>query len=231
MPSLVLQLEVLPKADLIITMVDGRIAEIGTYNALLKAEGAMAKLLAEHIAATPGAGAGDEGLLEEVQEIEMKKLHVEDELVSHAQEKDAEAVGHDSKLKGGLISAEERETGAVGGAIYAKYIRSMRGFWVSRDLSLLSFSSRPLTTGGPLQKAPTFLALLLLAQVRTLTVPPVLYPEQKLTQRRSIAGSQRRYDRLPRLLERQLDRRLGRIGLYGSCVGSTSPAAVILATS
>lgn len=98
----------------------------------------MAKLLAEHLAATPRAGAGGAGLIEAVEDIEHKKLHVEDEVVAHfKEEEEQEAVSGDSKLKGALISAEERETGAVGGAVYSKYIRSMRGVWVCLNLPSL----------------------------------------------------------------------------------------------
>lgn len=125
------QLEVLPKADLIITMADGRIAEMGTYDELLRAEGAMAKLLADHLAESlKVVNKEKKGVLEDPEIIALKEVHIQDEIKAHA-DAETNADVKSSAKSGALITKEERTTGALGNSVYIRYIRSMGSLMVS----------------------------------------------------------------------------------------------------
>jgi ATP-binding cassette, subfamily C (CFTR/MRP), member 1 len=102
------QLHVLPHADRIFCMRDGRIVEQGTYEELLSRRGNFSRLIELF-------GNKDEG----------KK---EDE--------PSEAPAPKKKEKGGwrrgrgLMEAEERKTGAVSRAVYLEYARAGGGIWI-----------------------------------------------------------------------------------------------------
>ena len=99
----------LPQVDYIYTIVDGRIAERGTYEGLLANEGAFAQFAKEF-------GAKEE----------------EEEEEEAAIEEEVQAV-HDKKMKktlksnSPLMQAEERNTGAVSNTVYKEYLRAGKG--------------------------------------------------------------------------------------------------------
>ncbi|KAF8519129.1 ABC transporter [Hysterangium stoloniferum] len=95
-------LHFLPQVDYIITMLDGRIVERGTYKELLENNGAFAKFIHEFGAKEEAEEAG-----EKVAKEDMTKRK--------------------TMVGGGIMQAEERSTGAVSGAIYAAYFRAGRG--------------------------------------------------------------------------------------------------------
>ncbi|KZV93776.1 ABC transporter [Exidia glandulosa HHB12029] len=104
-------LHFLPHVDLIYTMVDGRIAERGTYAELTaREEGAFAKFIKEF------------GAKEEEEESEGEKA-------AEAAKEPAGAGKMQKKYEAGAKQnqAEERTTGSVSGAVYADYFRAGQG--------------------------------------------------------------------------------------------------------
>ncbi|GJE96593.1 ABC transporter [Phanerochaete sordida] len=103
-------LHLLPQVDYVYTVVDGRVAERGTYAALLARDGAFARFVREF------------GAREEQDE---KEKEAEEEAVEEApqDEKRAEKKGAGSPL----MQAEERNTGAVSGMVYKEYLKAGRG--------------------------------------------------------------------------------------------------------
>ncbi|CDZ97481.1 Multidrug resistance-associated protein/mitoxantrone resistance protein, ABC superfamily [Phaffia rhodozyma] len=137
-------LEVLSKADLIITMVDGKIAEKGTYQELLATSGALAKLMAEHMSVAhdgssetvtdPDLDIDSAGLIETQEDIELKKVAIEDELEKQTGEgRTNEGTADElakSQAPGALVTMkEERAVGAVSSKVYTRYINSMGSVW------------------------------------------------------------------------------------------------------
>lgn len=94
-------LHFLPQVDQIYTLVDGAIAEQGSYSTLIKHDGPFARLMVEF-----GGGSAEE-------EEEDKKMRPQADL-SAVKEKSSRlnAVGT-GKLEGRLMKAEKRTTGAV----------------------------------------------------------------------------------------------------------------------
>ncbi|CDZ96790.1 Multidrug resistance-associated protein/mitoxantrone resistance protein, ABC superfamily [Phaffia rhodozyma] len=137
-------LEVLPKADLIITMVDGKIAEKGTYEELLAANGVLAKLLAEHVSQSSHDGADAEyDAIETREDVELKTVGIEVEQAAEREQlaEQANKLGSDRTNEGTaaeqtkaqdpgalLTMKEEREVGAVSLSVYARYVRSMGSY-------------------------------------------------------------------------------------------------------
>ncbi|GAO49019.1 hypothetical protein SAICODRAFT_7613 [Saitoella complicata NRRL Y-17804] len=109
------QLHVLPRADRIFCVVDGRITESGTYDELVGKGGAFSKLMAEF-------GGKEE-------EKEEEKEAAEEEAIEEATKPAVEkkAAGVPGK---GLMQAEERNTGAVKLEVYTTFARSGGGLWV-----------------------------------------------------------------------------------------------------
>jgi hypothetical protein len=202
MPSLVLQLEVLPKADLIITMADGRIAEIGSYDELLRADGAMAKLLAEHLAESQKpADDSKDGLVEEIK--------------AHADTGEGKGAKPSAK-SGALIEKEERTIGAVGNSVYAKYIRSMGSLWVSTAEPLCLFDPGPLTPPFPSRPFAESTDFPRFPGPRTGASTRSSHIEQDLLTRDSrSSGRQCRHDHLSFFLERGSDGELVKRSLHG----------------
>lgn len=106
------QLHVLPRADRIFTMHQGKIVEQGTYNELLSAGGSFSRLVAEF------------GGTEE------EKKDKEDEAEEDAIEESKEAEKKPEQKGKALMQAEERATGSVAWSVYAEYARAAGGLWV-----------------------------------------------------------------------------------------------------
>lgn len=111
-------------------MLDGKIAETGTYDELMLADGALAKLVAEHVSEQHAAEAPAETAIETAEDQELKRVEIETKI-----EEDKEATisaDADSDLEkgkdkpdakaGGLMIKEERATGAVQGKVYAQSV-------------------------------------------------------------------------------------------------------------
>ena len=93
-----------PQTDYIITMLEGRIVERGTYDELVKNDGAFAQFIS--------AFGGQE----------------EQETQKHEDIKEKDAVGatdkkHKAVTGTALMQAEERVTGAVSSKVYKNYLR------------------------------------------------------------------------------------------------------------
>ncbi|KAL1937459.1 hypothetical protein VTO73DRAFT_13182 [Trametes versicolor] len=103
-------LHFLPQVDYIYTMVEGRVAEHGTYAALMAADGDFARFVREF--------GSNQNQQEE-----------EEEAVEEAVE-DGEAAEKTVKRKAApaMMQVEERNTGAVSNQVYMEYIRAGKGF-------------------------------------------------------------------------------------------------------
>lgn len=114
------QLDVLPRADLILVMErddlnEGRVIQQGTYQELLQQEGVFQTLLQEYGSAAVGNSTSIEG---EGQEKEAK-------------EKKEAALPEEDKQKGGkLLLDEERETGEIAWATYFHLLRAVDAWWM-----------------------------------------------------------------------------------------------------
>ncbi|KAI0360140.1 P-loop containing nucleoside triphosphate hydrolase protein [Trametes cingulata] len=107
-------LHFLPQVDYIYTMVDGRVAEHGTYADLIAADGDFARFVREF------------GSREEEQEQEAR----EEDAVEDAEEPSDEK---EKPLKkkaqvAGMMQVEERNTGAVSNKVYMEYMRAGKGY-------------------------------------------------------------------------------------------------------
>lgn len=113
-------------------MGDGCIQEMGTYSELLESKGAMSKLLAEHLSESRHAALVDgEDVIESAEGIELKKVHIEDEIeAAHDKE---EGAGSPKTVVSAqnLTTKEERTTGTLSGSVYLQYAKSMGGLWAS----------------------------------------------------------------------------------------------------
>ncbi|KZS94671.1 ABC protein [Sistotremastrum niveocremeum HHB9708] len=118
-------LHFLPQVDQIYTLVDGTIAEQGSYSTLIKHDGPFARLMVEF-----GGGSAEE-------EEEDKKMRPQADL-SAVKEKSSRlnAVGT-GKLEGRLMKAEKRTTGAVSWSIYSTYIKAGKG-WITMPLIIIT---------------------------------------------------------------------------------------------
>jgi ABC-type multidrug transport system ATPase subunit len=99
-------LHFLPQVDYIITMLDGRIVERGTYAELIENDGAFAKFVKEF------GSQEDEKADNEAQE---------------AGDEDVKDKKKKVSTGGQIMQAEERNTGAVSGAIYGAYFGAGKG--------------------------------------------------------------------------------------------------------
>ena len=106
-------LEVLPLADLVLVMEQGRIVQQGTYAELVSVPGALQALIEEH-------GNKDESA-EDEKEDDTDKGHDKGTIDV------AKAKGQPSTMK--LMMDEERNTGGVTSAIYVAYARVMGTEW------------------------------------------------------------------------------------------------------
>lgn len=100
----------LPQVDYICTVVDGRIAERGTYEELLANEGAFARFAREF------------GAKEEEEEEEEEAIEEEGPVVG-GEKRMKKAVSSNSPL----MQVEERNTGAVNNKIYKEYLKAGKG--------------------------------------------------------------------------------------------------------
>lgn len=132
----------MPQADYIITIIDGRIAERGTYAELIARNGEFAKFVAEF-------GGQEEEAEEKEEEIEA----VEGEDVVKAKEKKKFVPGT------ALMQAEERNVGAVSRRIYKGYLRSV---FLNSDAYIRSIYFHSAANGNIL--LPILFVVLLLSQ-------------------------------------------------------------------
>jgi hypothetical protein len=100
-------LHFLPQADYILTVVDGRIAERGTYADLISNEGAFSKFVSEF------------GSKKESEAVNTQ--NVEEEGSKRASVRKPGVAGP------GIMQIEERATGAVNGAVYRAYLHAANG--------------------------------------------------------------------------------------------------------
>jgi hypothetical protein len=100
-------LHFLPQVDLIITIVDGRLAERGTYEELMASDGAFSKFVTEF-----GSKEG--------------KHDKED-----GDDNDPDGEKRETKRGGvtgpGMMQTEERNTGAISWAVYKEYLKAGKG--------------------------------------------------------------------------------------------------------
>ena len=106
------QLHVIPRADRIICMHQGRIVEQGTYDELMESGGDFARLVAEF-------GGKDE-----------EEKEKEDEAEEDAIEESAEKKKKPESKGKALMQAEERAIGSVEWSVYAEYARAGGGIWI-----------------------------------------------------------------------------------------------------
>ena len=95
-------------------MLDGKVAEIGSYAQLMAAEGALAKLVQEHVSAPHEAGEKEDEINPKEEE-DIKNEKIADERIAH---EEAVVVKREPKKvstqsEGALMMKEEREIGAV----------------------------------------------------------------------------------------------------------------------
>lgn len=121
-------------------MVDGKIAEKGSYSELMAADGALAALVKEHVSNAHSVEEEQEIVANEEQDLKLE--HIQDETIAHEEKIVKEVKKASTKSEGALMMKEEREVGAVSGKVYARYIRAM----------------------GSMYKVPVFLLCLALAQ-------------------------------------------------------------------
>ncbi|KAH9902793.1 P-loop containing nucleoside triphosphate hydrolase protein [Cubamyces lactineus] len=106
-------LHFLPQVDYIYTLVDGRVAEHGTYADLIAANGDFARFVHEF-------GSKESELERE-----------EEEAVEDAEEPSDEEKGKKEKKRqqgAALMQVEERNTGAVSNQVYLEYLRAGKGY-------------------------------------------------------------------------------------------------------
>jgi ABC-type methionine transport system ATPase subunit len=107
-------LHFLPQVDYILTMVDGHIAERGTYAELMSSNGEFSKFVKEF-------GSKEEAKDEEKETTE--KDDEDDDPKKTEKQKNAVAGA-------GIMQVEERATGAVSGSVYAAYAKAGKGYIV-----------------------------------------------------------------------------------------------------
>jgi ABC-type sulfate/molybdate transport systems ATPase subunit len=100
-------LHFLPQSDYILTVVDGRIAERGTYADLMSSEGAFSKFVSEFGSKRESAVVNTQNAEQE----DSKRASVRKQGVAGP----------------GIMQTEERTTGAVSGAVYRAYLHAANG--------------------------------------------------------------------------------------------------------
>ncbi|PPQ77123.1 hypothetical protein CVT25_010817 [Psilocybe cyanescens] len=118
-------LHFLSHCDFIYTLRDGRIAEKGTYEELIQANGEFARLDKEF-------GGSDSEQTQETQEVEENKDEIKLQLASPSRR--GAGTG---KLEGKLIVKEHRSTGSISKAVYKAWFKAGRG-WFTAPLLVLS---------------------------------------------------------------------------------------------
>lgn len=115
-------LHFLPQVDYIYTIADGKIAEWGTYEQLMKNDGAFSKFFKEF------------GGKEEQQEEEEKEEELD---AIEAEKKDSDDKKRKNAVKGtAMMQNEERNTGSISGAVYKEYLKAGKGVIVIPVLAL-----------------------------------------------------------------------------------------------
>ncbi|KIM84372.1 hypothetical protein PILCRDRAFT_96946 [Piloderma croceum F 1598] len=102
-------LHFLPQVDYILTIVDGRVAESGTYSELMANDGAFSKFVTEF-------SSNDEAT---EQDGEGAETNVIDEVKTKARQ--------NATSNGGIMQTEERNTGAISAEVYKEYLRAGNG--------------------------------------------------------------------------------------------------------
>ncbi|KAL0954619.1 hypothetical protein HGRIS_003577 [Hohenbuehelia grisea] len=111
-------LHFLPQVDYIYTIADGRIAERGTYDELLKSNGAFAAFVREF------------GSQEETAEREEEEEEAVEEASADAGVPEKKKPRKNAVAGAGIMQAEERNTGAIGAKVYKEYASAANGFIV-----------------------------------------------------------------------------------------------------
>ncbi|MCO5549657.1 hypothetical protein L7F22_003130 [Adiantum nelumboides] len=107
-------IHVLPETDRIITMLDGKIVETGTYSELEHSNGAFAKLVEEFGGEQEEEEEEEEGIENGRESKNVKKHYTREEMTDPSGKKDP-------------LSQEERNTGAMGSKVYSAYLKAGRG--------------------------------------------------------------------------------------------------------
>lgn len=110
-------LHFLPQVDYIYAIVDGKIAERGTYEDLLANDGAFSKFQKEF-----GS-----------KETEAEKKEDEEDAIEAPVDNEEDAADRQTKARkkvsagAGMMQKEERNTGAISGEVYKTYVKAARG--------------------------------------------------------------------------------------------------------
>lgn len=113
-------IHVLPHVDRIMTMQDGEIVEMGTYTDLEKANGPFSRLVEEF---------GGEQEEEKEKRDENEDEAIEDAAQGGRKKRIARSRMTDVSGKKALLAMEERNTGSVGGNVWAGYLKAGHG-WI-----------------------------------------------------------------------------------------------------
>ncbi|KAL7082977.1 hypothetical protein ACP275_14G133800 [Erythranthe tilingii] len=111
------QVEFLPAADLILVMQNGKIAQAGTFNELLKHKIGFEALVGAHNQA-----------LESVQTVE-NSSRISDHAAAAAADNEADTTANQDNLReeeGRLVQDEEREKGSIGREVYLSYLTTAK---------------------------------------------------------------------------------------------------------
>ncbi|KAJ3112059.1 hypothetical protein HDU96_004984 [Phlyctochytrium bullatum] len=114
------QLHFVPQCDIVITMKDGQIAEMGSYQSLMKANGEFASLMRSY----GGVGHDDEGDSKDDKSEDEKTTGVEE---LKEEERDVKEAGDESKQKKALILEEERMIGTLKNSVFLTLAIAMGG--------------------------------------------------------------------------------------------------------
>ncbi|KAF8585441.1 ABC protein [Ramaria rubella] len=120
-------LHFLPQVDYIYTLVNGKVAERGSYDELTRRNGPFAKLVAEF----GGGGTKEEEATEPDGETTKKKNKVSYETLVTA--------AGTGKVEGRLMKAEKRTVGSVSFKVYVEYLRAGKGIWTMPVIIVTAF--------------------------------------------------------------------------------------------
>ena len=116
-------LHFLPQVDYIYTMVEGRIAEQGTYPDLMAANGDFAKFMTEFGSKESELEKEEEAVENDGQEAESKEKTPE-EIAKEVEKRRKRSQG------AAMMQTEERNTGAVSNDVYNAYIKAGKGYLI-----------------------------------------------------------------------------------------------------